>query len=163
MVGRVVRQMSGALLATVLLGFTASPAAHPLHTSLTEISYVQPTSTITVQVRVFAQDMDSVLNRGSRRSVASDSAIFGYFNRHLALSDERSRVVVLVPCGIRREGDALFACVRARHAASIATLTMRNELLLDLFDDQINIVQVKSGSSRRSLLFTKSAVRKRLG
>ena len=150
------------VLSAALLGFApSSRSSHPLHTSLTELSHL-PSGTLTIRVRAFAQDIDAVIGNTSRGTAITDSAVTVYLGRNLTLTDERGRAIALSPCGIRREGEAVFACMQAKSTSAPSTLTMRNELLFDLFDDQINVVQVISGSSRRSLLFTKRSRVKRL-
>lgn len=166
MVAGVTRSLVSILAATALLGSAPAPApraAHPLHTSLTEITHGSPSGTITVRVRMFAQDVDSALSVGRQRTIAPDGHVLGYVNRHVALSDARGNAVALVSCGITREGEALFTCLRGAPGSLPSTLTLRNDLLFDLFDDQINIVQVVSAGSKRSLLFTRHSPRKRLG
>lgn len=135
--------------------------AHPLHTSLTEVAF--ESSALTLQVRTFAQDLDSVLaaTDGPRAS-ASDAAVVRYITRRLSLTGDAGAPIRLESCGVRRLGDAVITCLHSRSRPT-GGVTMRNELLFDLFADQINIVQITRLRARRSLIFTSASKQKALG
>ena len=63
---------------------------------------------------------------------------------------------------MRRTADLVWVCVEARSPAGLAPLSVRNAVMCDLFDDQVNVVQGTIGGSRRSLLFTRGDRAKRL-
>ena len=58
---------------------------------------------------------------------------------------------------MRRAGDVYLLCYRARVPAGKAALLLRDRLLLEWHDDQVNIVQVHRDGRQRTHLFTRDA------
>ena len=144
-------------LAVLLLPAVRVGLAHPLHTTLTQLSYDASTRTLSVSVRVFADDFtDAVMERGRAvgHGAPSDSAALRYVTGRLALQRAGRGPIALRWCGMRRDGEALFLCLRATDQPSPAGARMRNALLSERFADQVNIVQASYGGARRTLLFT---------
>ena len=130
---------------------------HPLHTTLTQLSYDASARVLNVSVRVFADDFGSaVMGRAGRTADVAppDSAMQRYVSGRLVLHGPRGEAIPLRWCGKRREGEVMFLCLRATAQPSPAGARMRNALLTEVFADQVNIVQASYGGARRTLLFT---------
>lgn len=127
-------------------------AAHPMHTTLTQLSFRDADRTVEVSVRVFADDFRAAIGRG--RDV-TDSAAFGYLRSTLSLDDSTGRPLALSWCGLRRTGDVLWLCVSARAPAGLSGVRLQVRLLLERYADQINIVQASYGGRRASMLFSR--------
>ncbi len=132
----------------IALGLAAAVAAHPLHTSLTELSYRG--RAIRVSVRVFADDFRAALRRD-----VSDSSAATYLRAALRLTDRSGRRLRLDWCGMRRTGDLLWLCLEAATGDGIPGLEIRDAIHWELFADQLNIVQVDLGGRRATLVFSK--------
>jgi tetratricopeptide (TPR) repeat protein len=131
--------------------------AHPLHTSLTEIAVDGRGATIRVIIRVFADDFAKAATRADQAKVvanAGDVSTLAYVQRSFVLADGR-RTLAMRTCGTRRSGELLWICLEADAPTSMARLRLRNALLCDLFEDQINIVRSTLTGAPRSLLFTR--------
>ncbi|MBV9773205.1 MAG: hypothetical protein JO040_04610 [Gemmatimonadetes bacterium] len=139
---------------TALCG--ALTAFHPLHTSLTEMSYDGASRTLQVQIRVFASDLQAVTARKGAPPVAqvSDAQALAYVNGNFALSTGRTRLP-LRWCGMRRGGDLFWICLRAPAPSGTQGVQVWNRMMFELFEDQINIVQVNTAGRRRSMIFTR--------
>jgi hypothetical protein len=127
--------------------------AHPIHTTLTDITYDRATAQVTAMVRAFATDVDQAVAKRPGTDVA------GYVQSAMTLSDRTGRPVPLTWCGSRREADVVWLCVRARAPQGLSGMMLSDRLLFDLFDDQVNIVMM---TDRTSLLFTKGDPPRRL-
>ena len=156
---RNLRHWAGA--SALALGMLLAPSvraafAHPLHTTLTQLSYDASTRVLSVSVRAFAEDFSTaVMPRAhTAGAVPPDSAVVRYVNERFAMQDTRGGSIPLRWCGMRRDGEALFLCLRATAQPSPAGARLRNLLLGDLFADQVNIVQASYDGARRTLLFT---------
>lgn len=134
--------------------------AHPLHTTLSEITYDPPGRAIRMSVRVFVDDFSSAVLHGRAAApgapivVPPDTAMVRYLASRIALLDRTGRVITLRWCGARRSGDLLFICLRAPAARAPANARLRNAILTELFADQVNIVQAALGGARQTVLFT---------
>jgi hypothetical protein len=160
--------VAAALLgAGLVLGVPAPGAAHPLHTTLTEVSIDTASHTVRVMVRVFADDFGIALARRAHVAAmpaghAWDDAATNYLGAAVAIADRASRPVPLRSCGTRRGGDLLWICLEGTTTESAHELRGRNSILCDVFDDQVNIVQFTAGAKKHSVLFTRGDLLKRL-
>jgi len=139
----VVARTLGALCATGVL------ALHPLHTTLTDLTFNAADRTVQLSVRAFADDFRAAAGNGS------DAAALAYLRSALVLSDRDGRVLPLAWCGLRRDGDLLWLCLRAPAPRGMAGLQVRARLLFDLYRDQINIVQARYDGRQTSFLFSR--------
>jgi len=129
-----------ALLAVLALN------AHPLHTTITELTEDRSRGMVRATIRVFADDFGKA--RGERPELA-------YVASRFTFTDRAGRSLPLHSCGTRSTGELLWICVEAASAEGLAPLRVYNVMLNDLFDDQVNVVQGTVGGARRSLLFIK--------
>ena len=132
-------------------------AAHPLHTTLTQLAYRDADRSVEVTVRVFADDFRAVLARD-----VTDSAAAAYLRSTLTLTDRAGRPLAVVWCGMKRTGDLLWLCLRAPAPRGLSGLRVRVAVLFDRYDDQINIVQAIFEGRRVVLLFTRGDASKPL-
>jgi hypothetical protein len=150
--------------------------AHPLHTTLVQLTYDERAHVLEGSIRVFAGDFAAAVAKRAvaKRAVAkragaktpdddrvTDAAAFAYVTSTFRFVDATGRAVPLAWCGSRRAGDVLWLCVRVPSAAPPGALRLSDQMLCELFDDQINIVQTVAGDKRASMLFTKGDGAKR--
>jgi hypothetical protein len=132
--------------------------AHPLHTTLAELSYDPATRVLNVSLRVFADDFAAAVARhaGARTvgALPPDSAMFRYVVQRFALAAPGAAPVALHWCGVRRSGDVLLLCLRATAVPALAGAHVRSTLMNESFTDQVNLVQASYGGRRRMLMFT---------
>jgi hypothetical protein len=162
---RRVRAAAGAALLAVLCSGAA--AAHPLHTTITELTLDARTHVVTVSMRTFADDFGTTVARRAglpapRDHVVPDSAVSSYLAKTFSILDASGRPLRLTWVGARREADVLWVTLRATAPGGLTGLQVHATMLFDTFEDQVNIVQAKSGDSRKSLLFTRGDAAKRL-
>ncbi|MEO8193027.1 MAG: DUF6702 family protein [Gemmatimonadales bacterium] len=140
--------------------------AHPLHTSLTEMSYDAKGRTLDLSVRVFVDDFTAAakLYRGRRAAngAARQPPLVSYALAMLTLTDARGRLLPLVSCGGKRVGDLMWLCFRARLESGPEQLAVSSRILFDKYKDQINVVQVTYGGKKLSILFTPGDGAKRI-
>lgn len=135
--GDFAKSMVKTLALLVLL--VARPAfAHPLHTSLAQVSVTD--GTVNVSLRVFADDY----------TAASHARLIDYAIANFIVRDSRGNAIKLTSCGDKRVGDLMWLCFRG--SGVIATIESR--VMFDKFKDQINIVQSSMNGRTRNLLFT---------
>lgn len=149
-----------ALCATTatLLGAGVSVAgAHPLHTTMSELTVDAPHHVVRVVVRAFADDYLKAVAAARKPRVppAVDGAeSLAYLQGTLVL-DDNGNALTLRSCGVKTSADLVWLCVEASLPAAGNQLHLRNALLVNLFDDQVNIVRATSNGATRSLLFVR--------
>jgi uncharacterized protein DUF6702 len=134
--------------------------AHPLHTTLVQLTYDDHAHMLTGTIRVFAGDFAAaVAKHGGLKTPDDDrmpdAVAFAYVSSTFRLTDAAGHPVALQWCGSRRSGDLLWLCVRAEDISRPDVLELSDQMLCELFDDQINIVQAIRGEKHTSALFTK--------
>lgn len=140
------------LLAPVLLLTAWTHATHPLHSTLTTIVWDSRTHTLQVAVRVFTQDLSDAL---ARETVASpDSAVCRYAQGALSVRDRAGRPLATGRCTIERTGDVTWIRLEAP-TTDPTGFRLLNAFLFELFEDQVNVVQVKLGGRMQTMVFTR--------
>ena len=134
--------------------------AHPLHTTLTVMTEDPTRGTVRATVRVFADDFGRSLNRFMRTTAAPMSpqwnqAAFAYASSVLLIASKQGTPLPLRSCGVTQSADVLWICVEATAPAGLASVLVRNAMLCDQFEDQVNIVQATYAGSRHSVMFTR--------
>lgn len=149
----------------MVAGITGLPGpspmrVHPLHTTITTIAYDTASHQATVTIRIFTSDLDTAVARRSHAHLLAnvplgDSASFAYLGAAFTAVGRDGRPLTLQWCGSRTTGDLLWACLRLAAPLGLAGVRIRNQALVELFDDQVNVVMADYGGRRESLLFTK--------
>jgi hypothetical protein len=157
------RRMLAAAIALMLAAADAprSLDAHPLHSTITELVEDRAHGVVRATIRVFADDFGTAVTRanGGRVTPAAgqawDAAVQKYVATVFGIQDSRGRPLVLHSCGVRRTAELLWVCVETATTEALGTLRVRNAMLCDLFEDQVNVVQGTVATERRSLLFVR--------
>ena len=137
-----------------------SARAHPIHSTLTELVEDRRHGALRLTIRVFADDFGVALTRASVVAVPTvgpgwEAAAARYAASVVEVRDVRGRSLVLRPCGIRRTSGVLWLCLETALVGSTQGLQLRDAMLCELYDDQVNVVQGVIGGARRSMLFVR--------
>jgi uncharacterized protein DUF6702 len=139
---------------------TEAAEAHPLHTSLAELSYDQKSGAVLLSLRVFVDDYTKASAAYVQKHAqpvpasAAVSPLVTYAIASFALTDSRNHRVAFTSCGGKRVGDLMWLCFRGVLAGSASGMHVGSHILFDTFRDQINIVQASYGGRHVNLLFT---------
>ena len=154
----------------VVLGLAsmgASPVrVHPLHTTMTELSYTPANHRVQVSIRVFADDFSEAIARRPPPQAApgktSSHPVLSYLEASFLVTGADGQRVRLQWCGEKRTADVVWLCLQGTAPAGLRGGSVRNTLMFDLFEDQVNIVQATYDGRKQSLLFTRGDGAKRL-
>jgi hypothetical protein len=157
------------LIASVLIVAPARSGmqSHPLHTTITTITYDGASHQATVTVRIFANDLDTAIarrahGRTSDATRPSDAGGFAYLASVFTAVGPDGRALPAQSCGSRLTGDLLWACMRLTTPGGLSGVRIRDQALVEVFDDQVNVVMAEYDGRRESLLFTKGDAAKPL-
>ncbi|MEO7520337.1 MAG: DUF6702 family protein [Gemmatimonas sp.] len=155
------RRTAQAMVGAMAVALTSQVAlAHPLHTTLAELSYDAAARVFNLSLRVFADDFSAAVSAsggkrtGGAAAAPSDTAMFRYVRERFAVLSATGQAAPLQWCGVRRAGDVLFLCLRGANEFPMRGAKVRSSLLSEVFRDQVNMVQATTGGKRRMLLFT---------
>jgi len=147
-------------LGLVIASAPRTAEAHPIHMSFTEARYVDGNRTLQLWVRVFANDFAAAAARRSGIRLSRDSVIdytigTAYLTRNLQLVRADGQAMNLVSCGVKRANDVLLFCLQVTAPDGMQKMKMRNSVMTELFDDQVNVVQTVDGGNKASRLFVR--------
>ena len=152
------RAVPVALLLLLLLPLLA--LAHAYHASIAEMRYNPARRQVEISIKVFIDDLEKALSQGQPAAVHLDepraqTLAAAYLQRNLRIGTKPGEALSLQFVGLQREQDAYWLHARVSLPAGrpLTSLRLRHTLLLDLFPDQMNIVNLEVGGKKQSALF----------
>jgi hypothetical protein len=123
--------------------------AHPLHTTHTDL--IESDGQVIVQVRAFTDDLRSAVEK--KEGAVNDSTLTRYLQGSITLADSAGRATSLVFLGKEIQGDITITRLRAVSLSHLAGARVSQRMHMELFSDQVNVVQASYAGRRYSLLF----------
>ena len=163
-------------LASVLLMCAAPDAGamrkvpHPFYISVCQIDHNPDPGTLEMSFRIFADDLELALETmGTDRlrlgteheAEKADLYISRYLARHVEIEINGHRVGAGF-LGKEVDSDAIWCYVEVENVPVIETMTITNTLLLETFEDQVNLVHVNAAGQKKSLVFNRQEIRQKL-
>jgi hypothetical protein len=135
--------------------------AHKFHTSFAEVNHNAEAGTLEVTLRTFPDDLEAAVRRRAPAmpSAAKDQKkefeerVAAYVAETFQLKTAGGDPVKISWIGIDAGVDSAWLYFEARLPAGADGLQLRSQFLFDLFDDQINLVNLKSNGKRTALRF----------
>ncbi|MGA0557046.1 DUF6702 family protein [Larkinella sp. VNQ87] len=144
---------------TILL-FTS---AHPVHTSVTQMQYNPAEKAFEVSLRIFTDDLEEALtkeNNNQRVRLADNDSngplVERYVRKHFAIANAKRQRKPFQVLGKEQEMDATWIYIEIPYAEPVEGSLLQQSVLTDLFDDQVNLVNVSYLSQKKTVLFRKS-------
>jgi hypothetical protein len=88
-----------------------------------------------------------------REHATSDSAIARYVRQSIELRDPAGRRLPIAWDSVRREGDITLLSFHTTSAGGVRGVTVRQVMQMELYDDQVNVLQARFAGRSVSLLF----------
>ena len=142
-----------------LVIFATFSSLHPFHISVTDIEYDAEARSVEIAQKIFMDDLEEVLVAKEDRLVdlidkeqkeANDSLIESYLKKHFTLTINGKRVEYEF-LGTQVEDDAIWCFMEVPKTRKFKSIEVRNTLLMDRFDDQLNLIHVKHEEEIRSM------------
>ena len=124
---------------------------HPIHLSVTEITYSEKDKAIQVTSRIFIDDLElsiqKQLNQPNldilepKNGLTLDQMAFGYLKEHLKVKlDGKPQIIKIL--GHEIEDVAVVFYIEIENVKKIKSLEVRNDVIMETHKDQSNIVHV---------------------
>ncbi len=130
--------------------------------SVTRLRFEPSQKMLEVSIRAFTDDLEKGLSlaNGNQRFTLrdgdqNDPAVAQYLIRRFALADPARKLQPVKYIGKEEEADATWMYLEVPFDGKPEGWVMKNELLLDAFDDQVNMVNAKWCDDRKTYLFKK--------
>ena len=142
-----------------LLSFTM----HKYYLSLTQIEYNNEEKSIQIIINVFMDDIEEALNKTYKVDLKlttkdelkdNDKYFSEYLSKklHLKVNDKPVSFNYL---GKEYEGDLVYFYLEIKNISDVATINITNQILMDYFPKQQNLIKSKVNKKHKSLLLTK--------
>ena len=140
----------------MLIMWLASP--HKFHASLTQMVHNPQTRTAEVVLRLFADDLENTLGRRNAKRVVLDKnddaqeMVFTYIQEAFRLHDGDGALIPLKWVGLELDVQSVWVYLELP-IGDLTGLRLENKLFFELFDDQVNTVNIKQNTKRATLIF----------
>ena len=147
-------------MTSILLGFllTFLGFLHPFYVSVTEIEQNPKSMVLQVSSRIFFDDLERALNLTYKVKAnilkpadkkQTDAMIAAYVTAHLKIK-ANGEPVVLKYLGYEIEEEAAWCYFETVKTAQIKRLEVRNDILFEQHESQINMMHITVGGLRKS-------------
>ncbi|MBB5035748.1 DUF6702 family protein [Prosthecobacter vanneervenii] len=146
----------------------AGALAHPVHTSTAEAEYNPQTKRLEVSLTVFISDLETALIRQCEREMRMektpaaefDAQVLVYLNKTFVVTDAAGKVAKMTWVGREMEkeseksGDpAVVLFFEVEMPEGLKGATVRDAVFCELFQDQVNLMLLQTGSQKIELSF----------
>ncbi len=128
--------------------------SHQFHISQCTVSFLKKEQKVAVKLHIFIDDLELVLkNEGAVNvslSTQKDLKIVSkYIKKKISIFiNNQVCEMVFVSNKITDDGKAIWCNFEIQNVKNLQTMTIRNEILLDLYEDQKNITKVVDESGK---------------
>ncbi len=134
---------------------------HKFYSSITQLTYNAKSKSAEVVITVFADDWEQALTKFHGRKVkiedtAIDALSLPYLQKYFEVKTA-NRVDTYQLIGLKLEQDIAEIYIEIPLGNQLKNTTIAQNILLDMFEAQINIVNCNFGTTKKTLLFKKGA------
>ncbi len=144
-----------------LLSFTG--AKHEYYLSVTDVDYIEAKRSIQIISRVFVDDFENVLKTRYQEPVVliegqeikqTDALIERYLNQKFSVEVDGA-FTQLNYLGYKYKDDMVFLFIEINNIKPFQKIRIKDEILLDLFDTQKNLIHFTANEFQQSFILEK--------
>jgi len=137
----------------------SNSALHPFYLSVSEIKYNSESTRMELSVKIFIDDFENTLQKVNSQSInltfpkdtnLRDQLVEEYIQKNLILSINGKPCVIQF-LGLEKEEEAVWCYFESDPCEFPNSILIKNTLLYQHLDGQINIMHVTVGNQRKSL------------
>ncbi|CAN5232031.1 hypothetical protein BH18ACI2_BH18ACI2_17240 [soil metagenome] len=143
-----------------MISLSPSTRAHKFHASFTDIAYNPAERSAEIIIRTFPDDLENILTKRAGRAVRLDgsketeSLVFAYLQDTFQLKRNNGTPVKLAWVGMEAQVDLVRIYVEAKQLPTgLNGAQVRQQFLCELFEDQINAVNLRDNGKQAALIF----------
>lgn len=144
------------------VGLTASRPAHDFHASVTQMQYNPKEKTFEISIRIFTDDLERALSQASNAPIHSDkdskndALLERYIRSHFVYMTPQKQAKRLIYVGHEVEADANWLYLEMPYTESIRNGVLKQSVLMEMFDDQVNMVNIQYLGQKKTVVFRKN-------
>lgn len=150
------------IIAVLSIPFLWAATAHEYHVSVTQMQYNPAQKTFEVSIRMFTDDLEKALTGASGQRVIvkdgdkNDALLERYIKNAFVLTDASRKPAAIHYIGKEQEEDATWVYLEIPSSGNLTGSKLQNSTLMEVFDDQVNMTNIKVASDKKTYLFKKS-------
>ena len=156
-------KISHSVYFTVLLGFAILTAGvHPFHLSVCEIDYNPGSKRLEVAIKLFSDDISNGIEEATGTNIhlgedneteSADQELDVYIGRRLKVwVNEKPVNFTFLGRENNKDANVTWCYVESEELPEITSIKVRNQLLIEMFPTQKNIVHITVNEVKKSLL-----------
>lgn len=139
---------------------------HPLHISVTEITFDAKENELEIMLRVFTDDLesairnaknDSDLNLLKPKGTTTDKLAWEYLQSKLKITTD-GEAHTLKYLGHEADDDVLIFYIQVQPAKKFETISITNSIITEFYEDQSNLVNITVDDETKSLKLMRNNV-----
>jgi len=138
---------------------------HPIHISVSEINYSEKDKALQITSRIFIDDLELAIRAQRnepemdllepKNGLSTEKLVTNYVNIHLGIKlDGKTQKLTFL--GIEREDPALICYIEIENIKKFKTIEVRNDIIMEIHEDQSNIVHVTYKDPIKSMRLTRN-------
>jgi len=136
---------------------------HKFYVSVTQVEYDKDQESLQIISRIFIDDIEEILQyrydetlvlTTPKQQAKVDQYLYQYLQKKLTILVNNEPVVFNF-IGTEYDNDLILCYLEVEGVSSLENITISNRLLMELFDEQQNIIHIKKGKKRKSLILEK--------
>jgi len=146
----------------ILLLFPVITAStdHKFYVSITKIEYVAESESLQIITQIFIEDIEKALQKryntsislGTKKETEADTAFLKEYILQKLKINLNGKPVALHYIGREYDTDMVKSYIEVTGIDKLETIEIENKVLMDLFEEQQNIIHLKTKKNRRSLI-----------
>ncbi len=149
-------------LLLLTFGLFAAFRLHDFHTSMTQMQFEPKSQTVEISIRMFTDDLETALTKenGGKpvqfgSSTKPDQLLERYVRRHFVVADSQRKQRPFTYIGYEQESDAhwVYMEMPASGADTFKNIVIKQDILMDLFSDQVNLVNIQYNQQKKTVVF----------
>ncbi|WP_378183152.1 DUF6702 family protein [Aquimarina sp. SS2-1] len=147
----------------LLIVLSSFSIMHKFYVSVTQIEYREEQKSLQIISRIFIDDLEEVLRQrydktielvSEQQEAKVDQYLRTYLKQKLNII-VNDQPVVFSFIGKEYDNDLVLCYLEVENVTSFETISVTNQALMDFFEEQQNIIHVKKGKKRKSLILEK--------
>ncbi len=144
------------------MGAVTSPSEagfHPLYVSITELNHNMAEKSLEISCKIFTDDFEKAIFKtfqqktdlsNPHNKAEADKLVSDYIKKHLLIKVD-GKAVSMEFIGFERERDAVWSYFEVKQVNTAPKkIDIRNDLLYESYDSQINLMHVTVSGNRKS-------------
>ena len=146
------------ILCTVLVLFGFRSYGHKFYTSMTQVEYNDKTRSAEVIMNIFTDDLEAAVSNHFNRKIKTSDKDFAalcyqYISGRFQMKDTQNHTLKNNYAGLEFNRDMVSIYFEIKLPQGLNETRIRQAALLEVYNEQTNIVNLRNGKSRTSLVF----------